>query len=81
MQVGGRRRLWDARREAVITTRGPVELKVLIRPESPVEAQRALFCAFYDACLDEAVARSWTSWTCARCSLFAVRARAAQPAH
>ena len=60
----------------MITTRGPVELKVLIKPEAPVEAQRSLFCDFYDACLDEAILRSWTSWTCARCALFG---RAAEP--
>jgi len=53
-----------------MTTLGPVELKVLIRPESPIETQRLLFCERYDACLDEAVARAWTSWTCARCALF-----------
>ena len=63
----------------MITTRGPVELKVLIKPEGHVEAQRSLFCEFYDACLDEAIQRAWTSWTCSRCSLFGLR-HAEEPA-
>jgi hypothetical protein len=29
-------------------------------------------CAKYDGCLDLAVRRRWTSWTCQRCPLFAV---------
>jgi hypothetical protein len=65
----------------VITTRGPVELKVLIKPEGRVEAQRSLFCDFYDTCLDEAILRSWTSWTCARCALFGSRPAGPPVAH
>jgi hypothetical protein len=53
---------------------GPVELKALIKAESRVEEQRSLFCDRYDACLDEAVARGWASWTCARCPEFALAA-------
>ncbi len=51
---------------------GPVELKSLLRAESRVEEQRNLFCDRYDICLDEAVEKAWTSWTCSRCPLFAL---------
>lgn len=64
-----------------MTTLGPVELKVLIRPESPIEAQRLLFCERYDTCLDEAVAKAWTSWTCSRCALFERSAAEAKRVH
>ena len=49
---------------------GPVELTALIKPESEVEAQRHLFCGSYDACLEQAVDKGWTSWSCARCAMF-----------
>lgn len=53
---------------------GPAELKSLLKVDALVEEHRNLFCPSYDTCLDEAVARAWTSWTCARCPLFAVAA-------
>jgi hypothetical protein len=43
----------------------PVELR-------DVEQRRAVHCPEYDGCLDLAVRRRWTSWTCQRCPLFAV---------
>ncbi|HEY7725314.1 MAG TPA: hypothetical protein VH880_08265 [Anaeromyxobacteraceae bacterium] len=49
----------------------PSELKQAIKLESRIEEQRSLFCARYDGCLDEAVEKGWTSWSCARCPLFA----------
>jgi hypothetical protein len=54
---------------------GPAELKNLLKVDALVEEHRNLFCPSYDACLDEAVASAWTSWTCARCPLFAVSAQ------
>ncbi len=53
------------------STFGPVELTALIKPESHVEQQRHLFCGSYDACLEEAVEKGWTSWSCVRCAMFA----------
>ncbi len=49
---------------------GPVELTALIKPESTIERQRNLFCRCYDDCLEEAVQKAWTSWSCARCAMF-----------
>ncbi|HSB20934.1 MAG TPA: hypothetical protein VLD85_13055 [Anaeromyxobacteraceae bacterium] len=49
---------------------GPEELKALIKLESRVEAQRSLYCDRYGSCLDQAVLKGWTSWTCARCPMF-----------
>ena len=54
----------------------PTELTAPINPDRGVEGHRNLFCGFYDACLDEAVKRSWNSWTCVRCQMFAVAATA-----
>jgi hypothetical protein len=51
----------------------PAELTAPINPDRGVEGHRNLFCAFYDPCLDEAVKRGWNSWTCTRCSMFAVQ--------
>ncbi len=48
----------------------PAELMKLIPPGKHVDDVRNLYCGHYDDCLDEAVAMCWTSWTCARCSLF-----------
>jgi hypothetical protein len=48
----------------------PSELKHAIKLESRIEAQRSLFCDHYDGCLDEAVEKGWTSWSCLRCPLF-----------
>lgn len=44
--------------------------------EQHVYEHRSLFCARYDACLDEAVRREWPSWTCAHCPCFEARAPA-----
>ncbi len=51
----------------------PIELKSGIGPERGVQLQRSLYCVFYDACLDEADRRGWANWTCARCSVVALR--------
>jgi hypothetical protein len=51
----------------------PAELNSPINPERGVEGHRNLFCGNYDSCLDEAVKRSWNSWTCTRCTLFAIQ--------
>jgi hypothetical protein len=59
-----------------MSTFGPAELKNLIRLDAVVEEHRNLFCPSYDGCLDEVVAKGWTSWTCARCPLFAVHTQA-----
>ncbi len=48
----------------------PTQLANLLKPNGDVCAQRHLFCARYDICLDEAVAGNWTSWTCAGCAVF-----------
>ena len=52
----------------------PVELPAPINPEGgrkqSVEMHRNLFCAHYDACLDEAVKRGWNSFTCIRCAFY-----------
>lgn len=53
----------------------PTELDAAINPEAGrrnkhgVDAHRNLYCVHYDDCLDEAVAKGWNSWTCARCPL------------
>ena len=55
-------------------TPNPVELPAPINPEGgkkqSVEMHRNLFCAHYDACLDEAVKRGWNSFTCLRCAFY-----------
>ncbi len=38
--------------------------------ESEVLANRYLRCTSYDQCLNTAIARTWTSWTCSRCPKF-----------
>jgi hypothetical protein len=52
----------------------PVELPAPINPEGgrkqSVEMHRNLFCVHYDDCLDEAVKRSWNSFTCVRCAFY-----------
>jgi hypothetical protein len=58
---------------AVLTKPSPTELTAPINPDRGVEGHRNLFCSYYDACLDEAVKRSWNSWTCVRCQLFAMQ--------
>jgi hypothetical protein len=52
----------------------PTELSTPINPERGVEAQRNLFCSYYDGCLDEAVKRGWNSWGCTHCAMHAVAA-------
>ena len=61
---------------AMVANHHPTELLKLIDPDRVVEHYRNLFCDHYDGCLDEAVNKRWTSWTCARCMLFAVRPKA-----
>ena len=60
---------------------GPEELKALIKLESGVETQRSLYCERYDSCLDEAVQKGWTSWTCARCPAFGDATAGEDPRH
>jgi len=52
----------------------PVELPAPINPEGgrkqSVEMHRNLFCVHYDHCLDEAVKKSWNSFTCVRCAFY-----------
>ncbi len=48
----------------------PTELTKLIPFDEHVEEFRNLYCDHYDGCLDEAVDKCWTSWTCAECLLF-----------
>lgn len=57
------------------TRPGPSELVVLLNPQHDIEQHRNLFCSRYEACLDEAISREWTSWTCAQCVLFGARVR------
>ncbi len=54
----------------------PTELMKLIPMDCGVEQYRNVFCDHYDGCLDEAITRGWTSFTCASCLLFAARSRA-----
>jgi hypothetical protein len=59
----------------------PSQLPRLLKPNVDVAAQRYLYCARYDVCLDEAVAGNWASWTCAGCAVFELwRAEAARHA-
>jgi hypothetical protein len=58
---------------ALFSKPSPSELTAPINPERGVEGHRNLFCGNYDACLDEAVKRAWNSWTCTRCTQFAVQ--------
>ena len=51
----------------------PSELVAPLDPERRIEQHRSLFCGCYDHCLDEAVRKGWSSWTCARCPLSAVQ--------
>lgn len=56
----------------------PTELTTAINLEftargGTVESQRNLFCPHYDDCLDEAVNRGWSSFTCVKCPLFSNR--------
>lgn len=57
----------------LLATPTPAELTAPINPDRGVEGHRNLFCGNYDSCLDEAVKQSWNSWTCTRCSLFAIQ--------
>ena len=65
----------DALEVAFAMKPNPTELDAAINPEATgrtqrgVESHRRLFCPRYDDCLDEAVAKGWNSWTCARCPL------------
>jgi hypothetical protein len=56
----------------MIASRGPTQLVAPINPERRVEADRNLFCGSYDDCLDYAIGSGWSSWTCARCPVFAL---------
>ena len=63
----------------------PSELQNTINPEpsgrhASVEFQRNLFCGHYDDCLDEAVKKGWNSFTCVRCSHFALASATAAEA-
>jgi hypothetical protein len=53
----------------------PSPLPKLLREER-VPAFRNLYCTRYDDCLEEAVARSWTSWSCGHCARFTTGAAA-----
>jgi hypothetical protein len=52
----------------------PAELSETISPRRRVEEIRNLYCAGYDACLDEALRLGWSSWTCVGCERFAAPA-------
>ena len=74
--MGGRitgpfRAVW--KETALFAQPSPAELTAPINPHRGVEGHPNHFCAFYDPCLDEAVKRGWNSWTCTRCSMFAVQ--------
>ena len=56
----------------MLSNRSPTELTAPINPDRAVEGHRNLFCSFYDGCLDEAVKKSWNSWSCTRCGLNAI---------
>ncbi len=51
----------------------PTALRHLVKQEE-VDAHRCVTCEEYDGCLDAALRRSWRSWSCGQCLLFA-RAR------
>jgi hypothetical protein len=57
----------------VLAKTTPAELTAPINPDRGVEGHRNLFCPHYDGCLDEAVKKGWNSWTCTRCTLFAMQ--------
>jgi hypothetical protein len=48
----------------------PTSLPVTVEPES-VEGHRNVFCDRYDDCLDEALGKRWSSWSCEHCPMFA----------
>jgi hypothetical protein len=50
----------------------PTERRKLVEPEA-VAQHRSLFCTRYDDCLEHATDCAWHSWSCERCSLFALR--------
>jgi hypothetical protein len=60
----------------------PTALRSLVKHEE-VEKHRSLCCDEYDGCLDEALRRSWRSWTCGECTRFrrTRECRAAMIAH
>ena len=60
----------------VLTNPNPTELKELDDPEM-VAQHRSLFCIRYDECLEHAADCAWHSWSCERCSLYALRYRMA----
>jgi hypothetical protein len=53
----------------VITHLGPESLRALLHRRQ-VAANRDVFCARYERCLDEALEKRWVSWTCAHCVQF-----------
>ncbi len=58
---------------AIVTFQpNPSPLSQLIRSETIVPGLRNLYCYNYDGCLDVAVKADWDSWSCEKCSLFAV---------
>jgi hypothetical protein len=54
------------------STGTPTRLASLVKHEE-VANHRNLSCAEYDACLGEVLLLGWPSWTCRRCSRFALR--------
>jgi hypothetical protein len=60
----------------------PARLPSAIKHEE-VASHRSLSCKDYDACLGEVLLLAWPSWTCRRCSRFALRGqmRAFEIAH
>jgi hypothetical protein len=62
-----------SKENSVLAKPCPTELTAPINPDRGVEGHRNLFCSYYDACLDEAVKKSWNSWTCTHCRLFAMQ--------
>ena len=59
----------------MLSSHHPTKLLKLIDPERILENYRNFSCDHYADCLDEAVKRRWTSWTCAHCPLFAVSSK------
>jgi hypothetical protein len=63
------------------TSPNPTALRSPVK-EQDVDKHRNVCCAEYDGCLDAALRRSWRSFSCGQCALFAFarEARAAESA-
>lgn len=75
LELIGLLELTAAREPDADSGRTPTRRLSLVKHEE-VAKHRSLWCAEYDACLDEVLRCGWASWTCRRCERFLLRSQA-----